>query len=86
MNEELKIISETILEYQDSGRISTDGLSRNIISNLEKNGYKLKKLSQHDVIKNGVAVCPLCGSDNLGKYAGTFLACFNIGCEWQTVL
>jgi hypothetical protein len=86
MEEEIKIISQTILEFQDSGRTSNDALARIIIGNLEKNGYKLKKLSQHDVIKNGVAVCPLCGSDKLGKYAGQFLACFNVGCDWQTVL
>jgi hypothetical protein len=57
MEEEIEIISQTILEFQDSGRTSNDALARIIIGNLEKNGYKLKKLSQHDVIKNGVAVC-----------------------------
>ena len=43
-------------------------------------------LSQHDVIKNEVAVCPKCGLDKLGKYAGRFQDCFNVRCDWQTVL
>jgi hypothetical protein len=88
MEEEIEIISQTILEFQDSGRTSNDALAIIIIGNLEKNGYKLKKLSQHDVIKNEVAVCPSCGCNQLQDDGGNYRSCLNVLCEWkgQTVL
>lgn len=65
MEERIEIISKTILEFQDSGRTSNDALARIIIGNLEDNGYELKKLSQHDVIKNEVAVCEHDETENI---------------------
>ena len=54
-----QIIESTIIEFNDSGMSSATALRRNIVGNLEKSGYQieLSKLSQHDVIKNEVAVC-----------------------------
>lgn len=45
-----------------------------------------KALSQHDVIKNEVAVCPECGCNKVQKLAGDNYSCMNAYCEWQTVL
>lgn len=43
-------------------------------------------LSQHDVIKNEVVVCPECGCNKVQKLAGDNYSCMNAYCEWQTVL
>ena len=48
--------------------------------------FKNQALSQHDVIKKEVAVCPECGCNRVQKLVGENYSCMNAYCEWQTVL
>jgi len=47
---------------------------------------ELSKLHQPTVIKNEVAVCPKCKSDNMTDKTGNIGTCFDCYHIWQTVL
>jgi hypothetical protein len=46
----------------------------------------LSKLHQHDVIKNEVAVCPKCKSENMSDATGNIGTCFDCYHLWQNGL
>lgn len=61
MDEQIKIMSETILEFQDSGRTSTTAMARCIIGVLKSKGFILSKSESIDSkIKKSKLVCDNC--------------------------
>lgn len=72
--------------HNSCGMISDEEAMQKSIKLLDE--YEVSKLSQHDVIKNEVAVCPDCGCNRLQDDGGNYRTCLNILCDWkgQTVL
>jgi hypothetical protein len=79
-----KLYGKIFNKYFDTGYTAEDWDNlEKLVSELER---RVEALSQHDVIKNEVAVCPECGCNKVQKMAGDNYSCMNAYCEWQTVL